>query len=765
MRARIAFKLAAIWLVVALPLTIILGLTYQQWHETRVALVEEQRLGYARLSATSFRLLVAEIQRTMHLSGMDMLSRETSSALTALELERLESVYPAAYVALTDINGTVLAASEPGLTGQNLSHHAAFRQAMASPSGNGIEPSETDGSGVVGFHLAERIEAAPDRAAGAIMLHVDVRRLAESFPVSATSAGISVIDSEGQVVFQNENVQLALGREKWAERFPFVKAALSGTSAVTRDFAFPLGGRRIGAFVPIETLGWAAGSSIDADAALAPFFRGLRWGVPLAALLAALGLMAGGWISDRISRSLVTLADHAERIGRGELDQRVTLRRTDEIGALAVSLEEARQNLKTYATVNTRLLERERESARLNAGLTDVDSILHSTLAFRETLARVLERTCEALGCDAAGVNLRDGAAWVRAALIGLEPAYLGQRMTDADNPISALVRETAQPVIITDAVTDPRMPVAFVERYGIRSTMAFPMIVRGLVVGVVFFNHLEEPLPFTDEQIDFATRLSVSLALAYENARLYEAEHEVAEKLQGALLLMPDHVEGVTFACAYRSASITARVGGDFYDLFSLGDGRVGVAIGDIAGHGIDAALLTSLAKNAFRVKAMDSGSTPASVMAAVNEVLLRDSAPDVFATAFFGLLDPASGALTYCSAGHTTAMRLKPDGTLTELGANGSIIGAFEGLTFSNAETHLGEGELLFLYTDGLTEARDGGELYGEERLAEVLRAQAYHDPEAVVEAVMASVLTYAGGRLGDDVAMLALTRWASA
>ena len=103
MRARIAFKLAAIWLVVALPLTVILGLTYRQWYETRVSLVQEQRLGYARLSATSFRLLVAEIQRTMHLSGLDMMSREASSALTALELDRLESIYPAAYVALLDV--------------------------------------------------------------------------------------------------------------------------------------------------------------------------------------------------------------------------------------------------------------------------------------------------------------------------------------------------------------------------------------------------------------------------------------------------------------------------------------------------------------------------------------------------------------------------------------------------------------------------------------------------------------------------------------
>jgi len=764
-RARIAFKLAAIWLVVALPLTVILGLTYRQWYETRISLVQEQRLGYARLSATSFRLLIAEIQRTLHLSGMDMMSREATSALTALELDRLEKLYPAAYVALTDANGTIIAASEPGIAGLNLADHEAMRTALTSASGNGIEPSETGRNGAVGFHVAERIEAAPDRSAGAIMLFVDVRLLNEQFPVEVPSGGISVIDSDGQVVFQNEDVQLALKRERWDTRFPFVKAALEGTPAPTRDFDFPLGGRRIGAFVPIDGMGWAAGSSVNADEALAPFYGGLRWGIPLAAALAALGLLVGGWISDHVRRSLVTLTEHAGRIGRGELDEVVTLKRSDEIGELAVSLEEARQNLRAYTEMNARLIERERESARLNAALTDADSVLHSTLAFREILARVLERACEALVCDAAGVNLREGNEWVRAALIGLEPAFLGQRMNDDSNPVSALIRDTAEPVIIADAITDERMPDAFVEQYGIRSSMAFPLIVRGSVVGVVFFNRLEEVRPFTEEQIDFATRLSVSLALAHENARLYETEHDVAEKLQGALLLMPDHVDGVTFACAYRSASVSARVGGDFYDLFSLTDGRVGITIGDIAGHGIDAALLTSLAKNAIRVKATDPGSTPASVMATANDVLLRDSGPDVFATAFFALLDPTSGALAYCSAGHTTALRLGADGTVAELGSNASIVGAFEDLTFSTVEAHLGEGELLFLYTDGLTEARGPEGLYGETRLAKLLSAQTCHDPEAVVEAAMASVLTYAGGRLVDDVAILAITRWASA
>ncbi|HZL04813.1 MAG TPA: GAF domain-containing protein, partial [Coriobacteriia bacterium] len=522
MRARIAFKLAAIWLVVALPLTVILGLTYRQWYETRVSLVEEQRLGYARLSATSFRLLVAEIQRTMHLSGMDMTSRETSSVLTALELDRLESIYPAAYVALTDVHGTILAASEPGLVGRNLSGHEALSRALASANGTGIEPSEDGGNGIVGFHLAERIEAAPDRTAGAILLLVDVRQLFENFPISVPTGGISVIDSQGQVVFQNEDVQLALERDRWGDRFWFVKSAVSGTPAVTRDFEFPLGGQRIAAFVPIDGTGWAAGSAVIADEALAPFFGGLRWGIPFSALLAALGLFVASWISHRIRRSLVVLTDDAQRIGRGDLRRTVELGRTDEIGDLALSLEQARQNLESYVAENARLLERERESSRLNAGLTDVDSILHSTLAFGDILALVLERACEALGCDAAGVNLREGSVWVRAALVGLEPAFIGERMGDDDSPISANIRETLQPVIMDDVAADPRMPDAFAERYGIKSSMAFPLIARGSVVGVVFFNHLGVQQPFTDEQIDFATRLSLSLAFAHENARLY---------------------------------------------------------------------------------------------------------------------------------------------------------------------------------------------------------------------------------------------------
>lgn len=761
MRRHIAFKLAAIALVVALPLTVVLGLTYREWYDARVSLVEEQRLGYARLAATSFQLLVAEIERALRLSGADMITRGPSSAITASELDRLEALYPAAYVVLTDVNGTVTAASEPGLIGHNLSDRQSFRQAIRSSDGTGIEPSHEGAGGVIGFHLTQRIDVAPDTSAGTMMLFVDVRELHDHFPVDVPNGGLSIIDSEGQVVLQNEDARFALERDQWDERFPFVAEALAGTTAETREFDFPLGGRRIGAFVPIDTLGWAAGSSVGADEALAPFYRGLRWALPLTIVLAAAALAIAGWISEGIRSSLVRLAEQAERIGRGELEEAVTLDRTDEIGTLARSLEDARHNLASYVDENAQLLERERTSARLSVGLTDVDSILHSTLAFREILARALERACRALGCDAAGVNLREGTEWVRVALVGLPPAFLGERMTDEQNPISAIIRDAGEPVIIDDATTDPRVPDWFVELYGIRSSMAFPMLVRGTVVGVAFFNHLERAHAFTDEEIDFATRLSRSLALAYENAQLYEAERTVAEKLQSALLLMPEHLEGIEFACAYRSASNTARVGGDFYDLFALGDGRIGITTGDIAGHGLDAAVLTSSVKSAIRAKAVDQGSTPASAMATANEILLRDSAPEVFATVFFGLLDPPTGRLTYCSAGHTTSMRLARDGTVSELPSNCPIIGAFDHLVFENAEVTLDDTEVLFLYTDGLTEARGPAGFFGETRLAEALAAQHGRAPEDVVAAVVSEVLGYAGGRLGDDLAVLAVSR----
>jgi serine phosphatase RsbU (regulator of sigma subunit) len=248
------------------------------------------------------------------------------------------------------------------------------------------------------------------------------------------------------------------------------------------------------------------------------------------------------------------------------------------------------------------------------------------------------------------------------------------------------------------------------------------------------------------------------TVSLAIDNARLYEEERSVADSLQSAILMLPDCVPGIDFAHAYHSATEAARVGGDFYDIFELERDRIGITIGDISGHGIDAAVLTSLIKNGIRVEATQEDRPPGEVVASANRLLLENSPSEIFATVFYGVLDRGDGTLLYCNAGHTTGCVLTSAGEeKRRLEANSPLAGALPGQTFSLSTARLDPGDLLFLYTDGLTEARRDGEFFGEERLFSVLASANAPTAAETVESVMAEVMSFAGDKLRDDLAIL--------
>lgn len=286
---------------------------------------------------------------------------------------------------------------------------------------------------------------------------------------------------------------------------------------------------------------------------------------------------------------------------------------------------------------------------------------------------------------------------------------------------------------------------------------VAFPARAHGKTFGLVTLGFTAES-PFGEQEVPLYRAIGDLLGIAMENIRQFQAERDIADRLQEALLSMPPAIPGIEFAHAYRSAGTAARVGGDFYDLFRLGPHSVGLTIGDVAGKGIDAAVLTSLAKHTIRAHAFEGGKTVAQVLALTNEVIYEATPPDSFVTIFFAFLDLCDGRLAYANAGHTTTAVARVDGTITRLARTGPPAGAFDGMTFDLAETRLGRGELLFLYTDGLTEARRGDEFYGEERLFALL-AGIDGGPQGALSRVLDDALTFSGGRLRDDLALLGL------
>jgi PAS domain S-box-containing protein len=399
------------------------------------------------------------------------------------------------------------------------------------------------------------------------------------------------------------------------------------------------------------------------------------------------------------------------------------------------------------------------ERERLNGALAEIGTAVSTTLDADEILGALLDASARALGVDTAGLSLRQGLHWDMTEYYGSGKRRPVSALTDTALERAVLDSADGQPVVINDTGSDPRVDRERMKRLGIRSLMALPIVVQSQVVAVMIYHHRREARAFSRSQIGFAARLAAVVALALENARLFKTERDIADRLQEALLLLPPEVPGIEFAHAYNSATEAARVGGDFYDLFELDDRHVGVTIGDVAGKGIDAAVLTSLARHTIRAYATEMHHSPGRVLALANEVVFKATPVESFLTVFYGVLDRADGSLVYASASHTTGGIARPDGKVVRLGATGTLLGAFPGMTFDERTVSMDAGSLLFLYTDGLTEARRDGELYGEERVFAHLATKTVGSAETVVRGVVADVREFSGDRLRDDLAILAL------
>ena len=312
----------------------------------------------------------------------------------------------------------------------------------------------------------------------------------------------------------------------------------------------------------------------------------------------------------------------------------------------------------------------------------------------------------------------------------------------------------------IEDSRLDAWVGASAVLRYGSQAVLAVPLVVRDQVMGSLQFIWTDGPRRFEAAEVDFARKLSTSIALSLENARLFAEQRTIADTLQQALLSVPEQLPGLSFGHLHRSATELTDVGGDFYDLFPLPRGRLGIILGDVSGRGIAAADLAALVKNTLKAYAHRRGS-PARVLTDTNRLLLQSITGDLFVTAFFGTLEMDTGVLSFSSAGHPPALVKRATGGIRSLEHRGPVLGLFPEAKHTNAQVDLEPGDQMILYTDGLTEARRGGELLGERRLKKWLEDAGGVGSAELPDRLLHLALDFAGGQLTDDLAILALER----
>jgi|GEM_PF-3009112 len=284
------------------------------------------------------------------------------------------------------------------------------------------------------------------------------------------------------------------------------------------------------------------------------------------------------------------------------------------------------------------------------------------------------------------------------------------------------------------------------------------PLRIRDRVLGVLGIASDDPTRLYTDFDVTTALELGRRGAIALENAQSFAREHRVATTLQRALLpaKLP-HFENVEFASAYASAASSQgeAVGGDWYDAFALDERHVAISMGDVTGHGVEAAVTMGVVRQAIRAAALDRRG-PRDVLARANATLMLEHRTPMI-TALFALYDVQTRELTYAIAGHPRPIVVNEDGTIAELFGSGTPLGEiFEPAYVEERSVTLSDGAAsVVFYTDGLIE-------YGRnivqamQRLEAVLRERTFLSAEDPAQAIIDRVL---GGRPVDDVAVLIL------
>jgi sigma-B regulation protein RsbU (phosphoserine phosphatase) len=237
------------------------------------------------------------------------------------------------------------------------------------------------------------------------------------------------------------------------------------------------------------------------------------------------------------------------------------------------------------------------------------------------------------------------------------------------------------------------------------------------------------------------------------------EEQVATARQIQQQLLpAMPPEMVGWDM-CASNSPS--HEIGGDYHDFLPLPQGEMGIAIGDVSGKGVPAALLMSNLQAALRVR-VAGGHSPHEIVGDVNRQICKNTGAETFISFFLGELHPESGAFEFTNAGHNAPVLIRHDGRVETLEAGGLLLGVFPEASYERGIVNLEPGDTLALYTDGVTEASNPeGDLYSEERLVEALCRSRAGSARVIHDRVLAEVREFQKGREPDDDLTLILLK----
>ncbi|MBV8551458.1 MAG: SpoIIE family protein phosphatase [Acidobacteriaceae bacterium] len=340
---------------------------------------------------------------------------------------------------------------------------------------------------------------------------------------------------------------------------------------------------------------------------------------------------------------------------------------------------------------------------------------------------------------------------------------------------ISTTIRDRVLEQQTSLLVRDANLEQDFAARQSIvaqqiRSFLAVPLQTGEQVIGLIYLDSPKLIRDFTVEDLNLVTVMANVAAIRIEHARLVEAEHakklldrelERAAEIQRRLLpgKAPD-VKGFDLA-GYNAPCRT--VGGDYYDFLRYPDERIGLFIADVSGKGMPAALLMCSLQARIQVLFQEPGRLREQVTR-LNRITAANCPVNCFITLFTAILDPATGRIEYCNAGHNPPLLIHKNDEVERLAASGLVVGVLGDATYEEGTCALERGDVLLLFSDGLTEAcdPDSGQEFGEERLITLLKKERDQPSAKLIDSIRADVSLFAGAAAAaDDITIVVARR----
>ncbi len=339
------------------------------------------------------------------------------------------------------------------------------------------------------------------------------------------------------------------------------------------------------------------------------------------------------------------------------------------------------------------------------------------------------------------------------------------------DSPLIEYMTRTNRPVLFDEAMASLRIPFSDGEFSWVgkrRTALALPLMSHSKLIGFLGLGRKRTGEDYTPEELEILASFTSQVAMANENLSLLEENLEkrhLEEQLQmartiqeGFLPLKIPETPGLEVTARHR---FCLEVAGDYYDVIAMKDGCTMFAVGDVSGKGAGAALLMANLQASLRTSAKVATDLT-TMVAEINGLIHSNTAPEQYITFFVGQFDPVDKTLRYVNAGHNPPILLKRDDAVEKLEAGGLILGALSGVKYDEGRVDLEPGDMLLLYTDGVSEVMNGlDEEFGEERIRQFLHENSKQPVSNVLEELEAELKAFHGERPYEDDLTLLLAK----